>query len=168
MNIAHHTTVTERHQALMAKYIDAYITIDFHGAATLAHRRKALPFVWEVLDGLPYGHRGKVDLYYMNAPAELAMIYVSRIKTDGRPYFRSQTMGYVLPLRAQEIAGKLQKHYETAEPLELLAYIENGEMAHLNAEREITEIVNRWLPGSQFRRVWVYEGLLRRIALSLP
>jgi hypothetical protein len=120
----------------------------------LTQRRRALPLVWDALEALPEGHRGKVDLYGRIPSAELAMIWVSRIKTDGRPYFRS-TFGYVLPLRVNEIAGKLHKRYDCKEPLELLAYIENREMAHLNAEREITEIVNCWLPKSQFRRVWI-------------
>jgi hypothetical protein len=158
----------ERRQALTAKFRDAYITIDFQGAASLAQRRQAMPFVWDMLDAVPDDFRGAVDLYGKNPPAELSMIWVSRIKTDGRPYFRSQSIGYVLPLRPEEITGKLRKSYATDHPLELLAYVENGEMAHLNAEREIREVVNRWLPGSQFRRVWVFEGLLRNVSLSLP
>jgi hypothetical protein len=158
----------ERHQALTAKYIDAHIIVDFHGAATLAQRRRVLPYVWEVMEGLPDGYQGKVDLYGREPPAELSMIWINRIITGGRPWFRSQTAGFVLPLRVEEIERKLQKRYDTEAPLELLAYVENGEVAHQSDVDQITEIVARLLPTSQFRRVWVYEGLLRRIGMRLP
>jgi hypothetical protein len=157
-----------RHQALTARYIDAHIIVDFHGAATLAQRRGVLPYVWDILEGLPAGHEGKVDLYGREPPAELAMIWINRIKTGGRPRFRSQTMGYVLPLRVEEIERKLLKRYSTEAPLELLAYVENGEVAYQSDVDQITEIVGRCLPESQFQRVWVYEGLLRRIGMRLP
>jgi hypothetical protein len=157
----------DRHKALTAKYIDGHIIVDFHGAATLAQRRRVLPYVWDVLEGLPDGHQGKVDLYGREPPAELAMIWINRITTDGRPRFRSQTVGYVLPLRVEGIERKLEKRYDTQAPLELLAYIENGEMAHMADAARITEIVERLLPTSQFRRVWIFEGLLRRVGLCL-
>jgi hypothetical protein len=158
---------TDRHQSLTAKYIDGHIIVDFHGAASLAQRRRALPYVWDVLDGLPDGYQGKVDLYGREPPAELAMIWINRVKTAGGPRFRSQTVGYVLPLRVEEIERKLQKRYDTQAPLELLAYVENGEIAHLNDAARITEVVERLLPTSQFRRVWVFEGLLRQVGLCL-
>jgi hypothetical protein len=157
----------ERRLALTARYIDAEIIIDFQGAATLAQRRRVLPYVWVVLEGLPDGHQGKVDLYGREPPAELALMWINRIRTDGRARFRSQTTGFVLPLRVEEIERKLRKRYETDHPLELLAYVENGEMAHLADAARITEVVERLLPKSQFRRVWVYEGLLRQVGLCL-
>jgi hypothetical protein len=106
-----------------------------------------------------------VDLYGGGPPAELALIYISRIKTGGRPYFRSLTLGFVLPLQVEEIERKLQKRYDTQAPLELLAYIENGEVRHQSDVDKITEIAARLLPASQFRRVWVFEGLFRQIGL---
>ena len=77
-------------------------------------------------------------------------------------------MGFVLPLRVEEIERELQKRYNTEAPLELLAYVENGEVAHQDDAERIAEIAKRRLPGSQFRCVWVYEGLLRRVGMRLP
>jgi hypothetical protein len=150
---------------LAEKYVDGIITIEFKGAVDFAQRRTALPFVWAVLDALPNGFRGKVDLWNRGAPSALQLIWVSRGVTGGRPWFKPQTSGYVLPACAKRIAEKLQKRYECREPLELLAYVDFGELAHLSAPDEITAIVNQHLPGSQFRRVWIYEGLLRHVAL---
>jgi hypothetical protein len=61
-----------------------------------------------------------VDLYGREPPAELALMYINRIKTGGRPRFRT---------------------YPCQEPLELLAYVENGEVAHQSDVDRITEIV---------------------------
>ena len=71
----------------------------------------------------------------------------------------------MLPLVADRIGAKLQKRYQCAAPLDLLAYVHWGELAHMNATDEIVTVVNRYLPGSQFRQVWLYEELLRRVAL---
>src|ERR1035441_6754534 len=140
----------ERHQALSSKYSDAHIIVDFHGAATLPQRRRVLPYVWQVLEGLPDGHQGAVDLYGREPPADLRLLYINRIETGGRPRFRSQNMGFVLQLRVEEIEQKLRKRYDTGAPLELLAYVENGEVAHLADVARIREAVERGLPGSQF------------------
>ena len=120
----------------------------------------------EALASLPPGHTGKIDLWATDAPAAIELIWVNRGKTPGGiPYFKTQTSGYVLPLVADRIAAKVQKRYECDVPLELLAYIDWGELAYANARDEITALVQQHLSSSQFRRVWVYEGLLRRVAL---
>jgi hypothetical protein len=155
-------------EALRAQYADAHITLDFRGAATLADRRRALPFLWNTLGAQPSGFRGEVDLWDLRPPRAISMIHVSRVKTGGRPWFRSLTCGYTLPLAADRIGQKLQMRYECDTPLELLAYVEYGEMAHANAADEIAEVTLPSLPSSQFRRVWVYEGLHRRVGLTLP
>jgi hypothetical protein len=159
---------SELRSGVADKFADGIITIEFKGAVDFAQRRAALPFVWATLDSLPRGFTGKVDLWPLDAPSALQMIWVNRGATGGRPWFKTQTSGYVLPLCANRIAEKLQKRYETREPLELLAYVDFGELAHLGAAEEIAAIVNQLLPGSQFRRVWVYEGLLRRVGLRFP
>ena len=66
----------------------------------------------------------------------------------------------MLPLAADRIGAKLQKRYQYTEPLDLLAYVHWGELAHANAADEIAAVVTRHLFGSQFRQVWVYDGFL--------
>jgi hypothetical protein len=151
---------------LSSIYADGIITIHFRGAVNLSERRRALPFVWDTLASQPAGFVGKVDLWDLGAPEAIELIWVNRGKTFGVPYFKTQTAGYVLPLAADRVGEKLQKHYQCAEPLELLAYVHWGELAHANAADEIAAVAAQYLPGSQFRRVWVYEGLLQRVALQ--
>jgi hypothetical protein len=156
----------EMHARFCALYADGIITIQFRGAVDLGQRRKALPFVWETLASLQTGFSGKVDLWDLRAPEAVELIWVNRGKTPGGvPFFKTQTAGYVLPLAAERIGEKLQKRYQCAEPLDLLAYVHWGELAHINAADEIKAIVNQHLHGSQFRQVRVYEGLMRRVAL---
>jgi hypothetical protein len=50
--------------------------------------------------------------------------------------------------------------------LELLAYMEIGALAYLSDEGAIGDAVSANLPTSQFRRVWIYEALMRRVPLS--
>jgi hypothetical protein len=156
------------HAAFSNKYSDALITVGFKSTATLPERRKALPFVWQTLMDLPGGYAGIVDLYWLKPPPAIDVISVGRWNTGGRPRFRTQTLGFVLPLRIERITEKLRSKYDCNEPLELLAYVENGELAHFNDRDDIVRVVTDGLPGSQFRRVWVFEGLPNRVALSLP
>jgi hypothetical protein len=156
----------DMHARLCSMYADGIIKVQFRGAVDPGQRKKALPFIWKTLAERPAGFSGKVDLWELGAPEAIELIWVTRGKTvGGIPNFESQTAGYVLPLAAGRIGEKLQKRYECAEPLELLAYVHWGELAHANAADEIASVVNRHLSGSQFRQVWVYEGLLRRVAL---
>jgi hypothetical protein len=156
----------EMHARLSSMYADGIITVHFRGAVNFGERRRALPFVWDTLASQPAGFVGKVDLWQLSAPEAIELIWVNRGKTFGTPYFKTQTAGYVLPLAVDRVGEKLQKHYQCAEPLELLAYVHWGELAHANAADEIAAVVERHLPGSQFRRVWVYEGLIHRVALQ--
>jgi hypothetical protein len=124
-------------------YADGIITIQFRGAVDLGQRRRALPFVWATLASLPVGHIGTVDLWGRDAPQAVELIWVNRGKTPGGiPYFKTQTAGYVFPLAADRIGEKLQKRYQCTEPLDLLAYVHWGELAHINAADEIAAVVN--------------------------
>ncbi len=154
--------------ALHHKYRDGHITVAFKSGASVTDCKRALPFVWKELEAAPDGYSGRIDLWGKRAPPKLETIWISRIVTGGRPRFKSFAFGYVLPRRHEEIARKLKKRCACDAPLELLAYVDLGELAHVNAETEIRDVVNRWLPGSQFRRVWVYEGMHQRVAFSVP
>ena len=133
----------DRHADLSSKYADGIITIQFRGAVHLARRREALPFIWDTLGAQPVGFSGKVDLWGLGAPDAVELIWVNRGRTvGGLPYFKTQTAGYVLPLAADRIGAKLEKRYQCTEPLDLLAYVHWGELAHMNAADEIVAVVS--------------------------
>jgi hypothetical protein len=159
------TLPSDLQSQIKSMYIDGIITIGFKPGVGLGARKNAMPAVWDILVTLPPAFKGQVDLWDRTALRDVSSIWVTRGKTGGRPWFKSYATGYVLPLAADRIAEKLQKRYQCAEPLELLAYVDQGELAHLNAPDEIAAVVSLHLPESQFRQVWVYEGLQRRVAL---
>jgi hypothetical protein len=142
----------EMQENFRSAYIDSVITVGFRGAVHLGDRRRALPFFWDTLLALPAGFSGQVDLWGKGAPEAIESIWVSRAITGGRPWFKTYTTGYVLPLVAERIAEKLSKRYICSEPLELLAYVHWGELAHLGAADEISMVVNQRIEGSQWRR----------------
>jgi len=159
---------TAHHAALSATYADGIITIDFRGAVHLGGRRKALPFLWRMLESMPAGFQGQIDLWGLGAPDAIRSIWVSRGETGGRPWFKTGTAGFVLPLDSERITKKLTRAlpYKCNAPLELLAYVHQGELAHLNAGDEICAAVIPYLDQSQFRRVCVFEGLRKRVAMT--
>jgi hypothetical protein len=155
----------QRRGRLSSLYVDGIITFFFRGTCSLAERRTALPFVWDELKILPPGYKGKLDLYGKSPPAALELVYISRAKTFGHLEFQCFSCGFVPLPCLDEIAGKLAKSYDCAEPLELIAYLEFGELAHARSEGDLKELVTCILPSSRFRRVWVFEQLLRRNVL---
>src|SRR5262249_44588985 len=117
---------------------------------------------------LPAGYKGIVDLYWLKPPPVIEVLSVGRWNAGAVPQFKTHTAGFVLPLRLERITEKVRARYDCTEPLELLAYIDNGELAHASDEQDIGRVITDGLAGSQFRRVWVFEGLLNRVALTLP
>ncbi len=154
----------ERHRALSASLADADIKVSFVGTPTLAERRKVLPFVWDMLEQLPAGFYGAVDLYDKNPPSIISLIHVARCRTAGAPVFGSMSVGYATPAAIDSLEVKLANTYASAAPLELLAYKELGEFSHLGEAEMVARSIQQALPSSQFRRVWVFEERLRRVA----
>jgi hypothetical protein len=59
-----------------------------------------------------------------------------------------------------KLEQKLGKRYESDVPVELLAYA--AEISRASDDESIPEILNRLMPDSVYRRVWIFEQLLRR------
>jgi hypothetical protein len=99
-------------------------------------------------------------------PSYLDMVYVSRLaRQTGGPLFNTQSASYAYPAQIARVIDKLQKPYSCAEQLELLAYADRGELSFANDLPALSEAVELHLPGSAFRRVWVFEEMLRRATL---
>jgi hypothetical protein len=78
--------------------------------------------------------------------------------TDG-PRIYAPSAGAWLAPQIDKIREKLaDKNYQTERPLELMAYAtHDGVDAHIESLPLIDECVKRHLPGSRFRRVWVFN-----------
>jgi hypothetical protein len=155
---------------LSAMYADAHVLLQFTPAANPGQRKQALPFVWALLEARGAGAKGELFKAYRwlttCAPSHLHMIYVSRLsgQTAG-PLFNTQSANYVYPVQIARVIEKLHTPYSSTEPLELLAYADNGEFSLARDLPELTEAVRLHLPGSAFRRVWAFEELQRRATL---
>jgi hypothetical protein len=157
-----------QHARLSAMYDDAHVLLQFSPAANPGQRKQALPFVWTLLETRAAGAKGyffnkSVTLFPTCMPSYLDMVYVSRLaRHTGGPLFNTQSASYAYPAQIVRVIDKLQKPYSCAEPLELLAYADRGELSSANDLPALREAVKVHLPGSAFRRVWVFEEMLRR------
>lgn len=153
----------ERLGTLKRRYADAELTL--HVDTTFGERdvRAALPRLWKILEELPDRFEGAKDLRLQRRDPLEHMLVVRTLSVDRR-LFRVIASGFPSPVRADRITRTLQKRYETAEPLELLAYCHAGELAFVADPAALEAATVEHLPTSQFRRVWIYEGLIDRVS----
>ena len=157
----------ERRATLTAKFADCALTISFCGTENDADRRDALTFLWKLLEELPAEHEGQVQLARFKAPAALTWLYITHTFGRDGPHLQSFGSGGEFPLDLDQLRKKLVTPYSRSERLELLAYIDSGEIAHLGATERIADLVVELLPQSSFHTVWIYEGLLDRVAFAV-
>jgi hypothetical protein len=156
-----------RRAALTTKFVDCGINICFSGTESDAARKQALGFLWKVLEDLPAEHNGQVHLPRPSSPSALSLVYVTHAHCDDGPHLRAFGSGGEYPLDLEQLRKKLTTPYDGSERLELLAYVERGEIAHLGATEQVGELVTELLLQSSFHTVWVYEGLLDRVAFAV-
>jgi hypothetical protein len=86
------------------------------------------------------------------------------------PQIYAPSGGAWLVPQVDKIREKLtDKDYRTDRPLELIAYATHDELdAHVDSLRMICECVQRHLPGSRFRRVWVFNRHFRQLCYVYP
>jgi hypothetical protein len=126
--------------------------------------------VWALLESKGAGAKGylfKSSTWLATCvPSHLDMVYVSRLpRQTGGPLFNTQSASYAYPVQIARVIDKLQKPYNCAEPLELLAYADRGEFSFANDLPGLSDAVRLHLPGSAFRRVWAFEEMQRRATL---
>jgi hypothetical protein len=149
--------------AIETKFSSSGIAVEFHRFADTAARRRALAMVWPLIEDLPASHDGEVDMCG-RAIQDVESLWVIPEPERTSLYFRSFIVGSPMPVHAERLSEKLQRRYVCAEPLELLAYNEVEQLAHLADEQRIRDAVESQIAGSQFRRVWVFDGYLNRVA----
>jgi hypothetical protein len=149
--------------AIATKFSSSEITVEFRRFADIAARRRALSKVWPVIKDLPANHDGQVNMRGRAIP-DVVSLWVIPARERTSLYFRSFIVGSPMPVHAERLADKLKSCYVCAEPLELLAYNEVEQLAHLADEQRIRDAVESQIAGSQFRRVWVFDGFLNRVA----
>jgi hypothetical protein len=75
-------------------------------------------------------------------------LYVTHTFGTEGPHLQCISFGFESQLDLEQLRKKLAKPYSKAERLELLAYIDRGEMAFLGATERIEELIAELLPNS--------------------
>jgi len=149
-----------RRDAIVSRFGDAIVTVGFAADTGAREREQALSFLWDALAEIPPGFRDEVPLYRKGAPPALTSIWVQRQQIGKGPWFRTISAGGAFPLQIAQLGRKLRRRYPVGStPLELLAYIEQGEIQHLNAIDRIREELRACLSASTFNAVWIYEPM---------
>ena len=156
----HGELVPERRAAFDAAFGDAMMMIAFVPASGKRGVRKALPGLFEALMRLPPGAKGQVFDYRRAPPAGVERVNIARDPSIEGPEFSTSSGGYVGSLNLAKLEEKLGKTYLSDAPVELLAYA--AEISRQSDDEAIPQIVNRLMPGSAYRRVWIFEQLLRK------
>ena len=103
------------------------------------------------------GFEGKLFEHDDDYPDGLEGARAFRDEITNGPRIYAPSAGPWLAPQIDKIREKLaEKNYRTERPLELIAYATHDEAnGHVNSLAMIDECVQRHLPGSRFRRVWV-------------
>lgn len=157
----HQALDPDRLAAFNAAFGDAYMMIAFVPTSGKRGVRKALPGLFEALMQLPPGMNGQVfDKFPARPPDGVERVHIVHNGSIQGPEFTTSTGGFVGTLNLAKLEEKLGKTYMSGAPIELLAYA--AEISHQSDDDKIREILDRMMPGSVYRRVWISEQLLGR------
>lgn len=149
-----------RRVALVQKFSDAEINVQLPEDVPW----KAVSFepIWDILEKLPPAFEEEV-----RCPAHVAeFLWIYRNAGHKGPTFSTISGGMVLNINLDPIANKLAKRYDS-EPLELLAYTNLQDIAHRSDSATVEALVCSKLRGSSFRKVWLFDAMLKRLELSV-
>jgi hypothetical protein len=157
----HQALNADRRVAFDAAFGHAYMMIAFVPTSGKRGVRKALPGLFEALMQLPLGTTGQVFNKFPNPPPGIERVHIVHDPSIREPEFTTSTGGFVGTLNLAKLEEKLGKTYVSDAPIELLAYA--AEVSHQSDDDSIREIVDRMMPKSIYRRVWIFEQLLGRV-----
>ena len=137
---------------------NALVHVVFDEGATFRAKEHAVDQVFDTMAGLDAAFEGKLRRSdHANLPAAIGSISVSRLDSPG-PFFDVDAVGSLGDPTAERIRGKWEKTYETAHPIELLAYYElQPELPEELWRHQLDAFLDAHGSSSPFRRVWVYD-----------
>ena len=141
------------------------IRVRFRDESPQARKLAAVPAIMEALAGLPAGYRGAVT-----PPADVTSLDVEQW-AKGAEALPSVYAGggWVAPVSTDGVRTKFGKSYTTDAPIELLAYYQRQPVgAELWAHPELCELLRNELPGSPFRRAWIFDTWSGEILFCYP
>jgi hypothetical protein len=147
---------------------DIHLGLNIEEAAGLRQRVEIMTAIQDRLLVLPADFRGTV--FGMDAPVGLHRATVHRGHVTDGPQISAPSAGGWLYPQIDKLQGKLtQKSYRVSAPLDLFAYSTHDEVdAHINSLAEIETCIKTFLPGSPFRRVYVFNSGFGALVLRHP
>lgn len=151
----------ERRAALERKYADAEINVALPSGVPL--REISVDSVWAILEKLPPDFVEQVS-----CPRDIAeFLWVYRKEGHAGPTVSALSHSSIPPVRLEPIERKLAKAYASNIPLELVAYTEHCDILHRSDNEAVSAIAGAKLASSSFRRLWLFDGWLRKIELKV-
>ena len=144
-----------------AKFADAEINIQL--PTETRWKDISLQGVWEALDRLPASFIGDVPCSANVADS----LYIYRDANHVGPTFSTLSGGWVPNISLSAIENKFAKKYALLVPLELLAYSHFHDIAHRSDYDAVEALARAKLRASSFRKLWLFDGMLRKIDLSV-
>jgi hypothetical protein len=159
--------IAEFHQFLPAaeraafdeRYRDAMVHVHFVDTAGQRGVRRTLQPLFDALKSLPVGLTGPALEDQRTRVEGVQHVYISRHETFDGPDFTTPSSGMLTGLNIGALEGKLDMTYEFGgRPVELLAYA--MEVSRQADDDAIKALLDERLPGSIYRRAWVFEHML--------
>jgi hypothetical protein len=140
------------------RYRNAMLHVHFADTAGQRGVRRTLRPLFDALMRLPAGLQGPSLEDQLTRVDGVQYVYISRDESFSGPEFTTPTSGMLTGLNIGALEAKLDKTYESDRPVELLAYA--MEVSRQADDDAIKALVDERMPGSSYRRVWVYEHML--------
>jgi hypothetical protein len=149
---------------------DAQVNIVFHDTASATARERLIPKIIDFLATVDEAIEGEVPRQTWWKGTIKAMLLDRRHRLIGPLFYVSATPRCAADPTLFRIRNKFDKVYEGKAPRELLAYY--GYQCRPAPEPLWRELVEKFLRenvgASQFRRVWLFDYLERRVNLVVP
>lgn len=157
----HRSLFDSTQRELERLYGNALVSIGFRPTERVLRCERAIKELFDLLLEQDPAFEGR-----LLQPRKRAPLYsIDVIRRDGLhgPHFRVEAGGSYAPLPLNIIAKKLRKSYETAAPIELLAYYgleppPVSQEAVECARTQLNAIVDEMLSQSPFRRIWLFDA----------
>jgi hypothetical protein len=150
-----------KREVLTRNFADAEINVQL--ADEVPWKAVSLQPLWDILEMLPPGFEGEARC----PPAVAQFLWIYRHTSHVGPTFSTIGGGWVPNINLAAIENKLAKKYETTAPLELLAYSQLHDIAHRADFGAVRTLACAQLRGSSFRRLWLFDGMLQKVELSV-
>jgi hypothetical protein len=157
-------------QARLRQYCtEVFLSLDVASNAGNRARAEIMKAIQKKLLSTPTHFEGELFTPW-DRPTGLAVARVHRGGVMDGPRISAPSAGSWCMPQVDKIREKLvDKSYRTSAPLELFAYSTHDDVdAHVDSRNAIDECVRRYLPGSQFRRVRVFNLAFQQLKYTYP